>query len=78
MMKTMDRLVNREQDRGLRDPPKRLDLGRTEELNVPKELNDLMMPLRRPIVDWTMLKVLEPGEETSGARERQVLTLDRR
>ena len=74
----MDRLVNREQDRVLRDPPKRLDLRRTEELKVLKELNDLMMPLRRPIVDWTMLKVLEPGEETSEARERQVLTLDRR
>ena len=74
----MDRFVNREQDRVLRDPPKRLDLRRTEELKVLKELNDLMMPLRRPIVDWTMLKVLEPGEETSEARERQVLTLDRR
>ena len=78
MVKAMDRLVNREQDRVLRDPPKRLDLERTEELKILKELNDLMMPLRRPILDWMMLMVLEPGEETLGAQGRRVLTLDRR
>ena len=60
-MMSTDRLVNREQDRVLRDPLKRLDLRWEEEPNALKELNDLMVPLERLMMIPMDLDAPRPG-----------------